>query len=87
MNNLDVSEATARGLDSEDPLTSFRERFYIPQNTIYLDGNSLGLLSVDAEKALQRAVDDWKMLGIRGWLEAEHRSAANVLSFSRSSLT
>ena len=29
-------------LDGNDPLGSFRERFYLSQNRIYLDGNSLG---------------------------------------------
>ncbi len=58
-------------LDGTDPLTGFRERFYIPENTIYVDGNSLGLLSKDAEASLQRVLNEWKTLGIRGWLEAE----------------
>jgi len=39
--------------------------------TIYLDGNSLGLLSRDSRAALERTVRSWKELAIRGWLEAE----------------
>ncbi len=56
--------------DREDPLKDFRERFRIPPETIYLDGNSLGLLSEDAESSVTRALDSWRDLGIRGWLEA-----------------
>ncbi|MEX2488516.1 MAG: hypothetical protein WD356_03215, partial [Pseudomonadales bacterium] len=28
--------------DAEDPLAHFRERFILPEDTIYLNGNSLG---------------------------------------------
>ena len=62
--------AEARRLDRTDPLKRFRRRFYRPSGTIYLDGNSLGLLSRDARSAVGRAVQAWKDLGIRGWLEA-----------------
>ncbi|MHA2291522.1 MAG: kynureninase [Candidatus Hodarchaeales archaeon] len=59
-------------LDLEDSLAKFRERFFIPEGTIYLDGNSLGLLSKEAEKSLLRVVDEWKKLGIRGWFETKN---------------
>jgi kynureninase len=36
-----------------------------------MDGNSLGLLSVRAEKAVIDVLNDWKKLGIRGWTEGE----------------
>lgn len=64
------TEKYARELDSKDPLVKFRKRFYIPQGTIYLDGNSLGLLSEDSERSILRVLDEWKTLGIKGWLEA-----------------
>ena len=63
--------AEARRLDRTDPLKRFRRRFYRPSGTIYLDGNSLGLLSRDARSAVGRAVQAWRDLGIRGWLEAD----------------
>ncbi len=43
----------------------------MPEKTIYVDGNSLGLLSKDAEQSLLRVLDEWKTMGIKGWLEAE----------------
>lgn len=68
---FEPDEECAHILDSKDPLSQFRQRFYIPDGTIYMDGNSLGLLPKDAEKSLFRVLTEWKTLGIRGWLEAE----------------
>ncbi len=57
-------------LDAEDPLAPFRARFYLPPGApIYLDGNSLGLLSTDAEASVRRVLDEWKTLAIGGWLD------------------
>jgi kynureninase len=60
-------EAFAKDLDDTDPV-DFRDRFYIPEKTIYMDGNSLGLLSRMAEHSLLRVLNEWKNLGIKGWL-------------------
>lgn len=66
-----TSESHARALDAADPLAAFHERFYVPPGVSYLDGNSLGLLSRDAESAILAALDDWKRLAIDGWLRAD----------------
>ena len=58
-------------LDREDPFHRFRGRFFTRPGTIYLDGNSLGLLSRDARAALEKAVHAWEEKAIRGWLEAD----------------
>jgi len=68
---FETSEDFALKLDLEDPLAKFRNRFYIPEGTIYVDGNSLGLLSKDSESSVLRVLNEWKTLGIRGWLEAK----------------
>src|SRR5215216_4915818 len=60
----------ARERDERDPLRGFRERFYVRPDRIYLDGNSLGLASRDAEAAVLEALDDWKRHAIGGWLDA-----------------
>ena len=60
----------AIGRDARDPLAAFRKRFYLPPERIYLDGNSLGLASRDAEAAVVEALQEWKALAIGGWLEA-----------------
>lgn len=67
---IDLSEDFARSCDERDPLARFRDRFYMPSGTIYLDGNSLGLLSRDAEASVLAALETWKELGVRGWMGA-----------------
>ena len=64
-------EEEARRLDGEDELAGFRQHFYLQPNTIYLDGNSLGLLSRQAESSLLRIVEMWKGLAIDGWTSGE----------------
>ncbi|MBD3383394.1 kynureninase, partial [candidate division KSB1 bacterium] len=72
MNNDHNTDKTyALELDARDPLRHSRDRFYIHPGEIYMDGNSLGLLSRDAEASLLRIVDEWKRLGINGWMKAE----------------
>ncbi|MDQ3656432.1 MAG: kynureninase, partial [Chloroflexota bacterium] len=66
-----VAAEYARALDAADPLRDFRDRFHIPEGTVYLDGNSLGLLSRDAERAVLAALESWKVQGIAGWLAAD----------------
>ena len=61
----------AAELDRNNQLAGFRKRFYIPEGKIYMDGNSLGLLSADAEQSLLRVLDEWKHLAIDGWLNGE----------------
>jgi kynureninase len=69
INNFDLE--TARILDESNVLSKFRNRFYTPENTIYMDGNSLGLLSKDSEDSLMRVLDEWKTLGIDGWMNGK----------------
>ncbi|GAA0328210.1 kynureninase [Bacillus carboniphilus] len=59
----------AKQLDQKDPLASYKAEFYLPSDGIYLDGNSLGLLSKRAEQALLQSLEDWKKNGIDGWTE------------------
>ena len=54
------TERLAQQLDRTDPLAEFRRRFYFPGDGIYLDGNSLGLLSRDAERAVLRVLAQWR---------------------------
>ena len=59
----------AEALDAADPLAQFRTEFFLPPDQIYLDGNSLGLLSRRAESRLNQAIEQWRTLGINGWTE------------------
>lgn len=65
----------AQSLDEEDPLSAFRNRFQLPrgrdgQPLVYLVGNSLGPLPIDARKALRAEIDRWAQLGVDGWFES-----------------
>ncbi|WP_042347278.1 kynureninase [Bacillus massiliigorillae] len=62
----------ARKLDKGDSLSRFREEFYLKPATIYMDGNSLGLLSKRAERTLLESLLDWKEHGIDGWTKGKH---------------
>ena len=57
--------------DRQDELASYKNEFYMPADTIYMDGNSLGLLSKRAERTLLELLNSWKTLGIDGWTEGE----------------
>lgn len=59
---------TAVILDREDPLRSFRDRFFLPEGQIYLDGNSLGPLSREALAAVEGVLSEWRDLAIGGWM-------------------
>jgi kynureninase len=43
-------------LDRQDPLAGFRERFALPDDVVYLDGNSLGALPLTAARLLDGVV-------------------------------
>ncbi len=58
-------------LDREDVLKRFRSYFHIPENTIYMDGNSLGLFSKNAEESALRVLKEWKNYAIRGWMSGD----------------
>jgi len=68
---FELGEEYALRMDAEDPLAPYRERFYQIPGKIYMDGNSLGLLSKDAERSLKRVFEEWKSLSIGGWTGAE----------------
>ncbi|MGI1820644.1 kynureninase [Exiguobacterium sp. TRN 1102] len=68
----DFTRAYAQQLDKQDPLASYREEFYLPEHGIYMDGNSLGLLSKRAERTLLESLADWRELGIDGWMFGRH---------------
>ncbi|QKY19445.1 kynureninase [Halolamina sp. CBA1230] len=65
-----VTRADAAARDADDPLASFRDRFDVPSE-LYMDGNSLGPISDDAERTLDRVVDEWRERGIEGWTDGE----------------
>jgi kynureninase len=69
---MTLTREYAQQLDKEDDLQSFRDEFYVQEGVIYLDGNSLGLLSKRAEKSLLSILESWKKYGIDGWTSGEY---------------
>jgi kynureninase len=62
-----VSRADAEALDAADPLAPLHERFSVPPGRIYLDGNSLGLVSADARAGLAALVEEWGSRAAEAW--------------------
>ena len=48
-----------------------RRCFPMAEQSVYLDGNSLGLCSRDAAETLQQRLQEWQQLGIGGWTGAD----------------
>ena len=46
----------AKALDADDPLKGMRERFFLPEGLIYLDGNSLGAMPSAAPGRMDEVV-------------------------------
>lgn len=58
-------------MDLEDPLSAYRRRFFVAdENTIYLDGNSLGRLPLTTSQEIQQLTEhQWGTRLIRSWNE------------------
>lgn len=57
----------ALDMDSKDELAYLKEEFYMQPDSIYMDGNSLGLMSKRAEASAVKLLNSWKKYGIDGW--------------------
>ena len=64
------SIAYAQKMDAQDPLSSYRERFFFPQingkDAVYFTGNSLGLQPKTVSNYIQQELDDWATHGVEG---------------------
>jgi kynureninase len=71
-------------LDDADELAALRGRFILPDNLIYLDGNSLGALPRHVPARIRDIViDEWGVGLIRSWndaawIDAARRTAARI---------
>jgi len=70
-NTFNSSIAFAKEMDTLDPLKSVRNKFYIEEDVIYMDGNSLGLFAKDSEACLLRVLNDYKKMGIDCWTKTD----------------
>ena len=59
----------------QDPLAAFRDEFFLPADTIYLNGNSLGAMPLAAAERARRVVEhEWAegligSMNSAGWYE------------------
>lgn len=68
---MNTSREYALQLDQQDELRHYKQEFYLPENQLYMDGNSLGLMSKRSEATLTKLLTNWKEKGIDGWTEGE----------------
>ena len=63
--------ADCQALDAQDPLRHLRDQFNLPQEIIYLDGNSLGALpKATASRVAEVVNQEWGQGLIRSWNSA-----------------
>ena len=61
-----------KALDDTCPLAWTRERFDPPDDLVYFDGTSRGVLPAGAASDIaQMVTEEWGQGPIRGWLEAD----------------
>ena len=68
--DVDPAVLAAR-LDDGDPLSSVADRYHVPGDVLYMDGNSLGPASDAALASLDRVIEEWRELLIGGWTDAD----------------
>lgn len=75
MSNYINSSTFAKQKDANDPLKSYREKFYIPVingiETVYFTGNSLGLQPKSTKEYINKELDAWRDWGVEGHFLAE----------------
>ena len=83
--------AFAKAQDNQDPLSHFRDRFYLPvdkedEPLVYMCGNSLGCQPRSVALYLEQELNDWANLGVEGHFDAKnpwmpyHESLANQMA-------
>ncbi|WP_028661291.1 kynureninase [Nocardioides insulae] len=66
-----LSRAVAVARDRADPLREWRAEFALPQEVIYLDGNSLGALPRRTAERVRRTIEEeWGQGLVRSWNDA-----------------
>ncbi len=63
-----VTRSDCEVLDADDPLAAVRDRFTLPDDVVYLDGNSLGPLPAHVPERMRQTVEEqWGVDLIRSW--------------------
>jgi kynureninase len=81
---MSISLQDCRNRDAADPLARHRDAFALPENVIYLDGNSLGALPKQAEARVRAVMTrQWgrdliKSWNLHDWIGAPARVGAKI---------
>lgn len=68
MATVDLTSTSCESMDAADELAHVRERFVMPDGTIYLDGNSLGPLPAGVEARVASVItQEWGKDLITSW--------------------
>lgn len=67
---MTLDRNSLQALDRADPLAGFRAEFDIPEDLIYLDGNSLGVMPAAVPAQLRRTVQNWRNDLVGAWNSA-----------------
>jgi kynureninase len=79
-----ITRADCEARDRADPLAPFRERFLLPENVVYLDGNSLGALPKAAAERVRKTVEgEWgrdliRSWNVHRWIDLPQRAGAKI---------
>ena len=79
-----ITRADLEVLDREDTLRPFRDRFALPESTIYLDGNSLGAMPKAVPDRIREVVEEeWgrdliRSWNIHGWIDLQMSVGAKI---------
>lgn len=76
-NTMQTFQQLAEKFDAEDPIKLFRDKFFIPKNSIgqekiYFCGHSLGLQPKTAEIYIKAELERWANLGVEGHFTGEN---------------
>jgi kynureninase len=74
---FDTTASFAASMDARDPLSTFRQRFYIPQHAdgrdcVYLCGHSLGLQPKPVREYIEQELQDWGKLAVEAHFRARN---------------
>jgi kynureninase len=79
-----ITRTDCEARDRADPLAPFRARFALPEDVVYLDGNSLGALPKAAAARIQDAVEtQWgrdliRSWNVHRWIDLPQRAGAKI---------
>jgi kynureninase len=79
-----ITRADLEALDRDDALRPFRDRFALPEGTIYLDGNSLGAMPKAVPARIRDVVErEWghdliRSWNAHGWIDLQLKIGAKI---------